>query len=403
LSQRPLLTGSGVTLDALVRQAAGAGWSQHVVVGLPASDGVPRVGGLGPGETSPLTFEDGRLDYPVPGMSDVMPYRSTRFSDMTEEQLSAYRDAWRSHLAGVARRFRPDVIHSHHVWIVSSLLKNVEPDVPVVTQCHATGLRQMQLCPHLADEVRAGCARNDRFLALHDGDAREIARQFDVPAERIHVVGAGYRDDLFHSRDHEAVTSPRVVYVGKYSSAKGLPWLLDAVERLAVRRPGLELHVVGSGSGPEADALLERMRAMSSVVRIHGSLSQEKLAELLRTCRVFVLPSLYEGVPLVVVEALACGCRPVATDLPGVRQELAPHLGGALTRIRPPRLTGVDTPHPDDLPAFVDELYRAVDSALDEPVEPTAAAEALQRFTWSAVFRRVETVWRGLLGQSRVG
>jgi glycosyltransferase involved in cell wall biosynthesis len=391
------LTGSGVTLDALVRHAAAAGWTQHVVVGVPASDPTPAVGGLGPEDASPLTFEGGRIDFPVPGMSDVMPYRSTRFSEMTTRQLSAYRDLWRAHLAEAVERFAPDVIHSHHLWIVSSMLKDVAPDIPVATQCHATGLRQMRLCPHLADDVRRGCARNERFLALHAGDAAEIARRLAIAAERVHVIGAGYRDDLFHASGRQPAATPRLVYVGKYSAAKGLPWLLDAVERSARERPGLELHVVGSGSGSEAEALLARMRAMEGVVKLHGTLSQERLAKLLRTCHAFVLPSLYEGVPLVVVEALACGCRPVATDVPGVRDELAPRLGPALIRVPLPRLKGVDTPRPEDLPAFVDDLSHAIDKALDGPLDLATANAGLGRYTWSAVFRRVEAVWHRLV------
>jgi len=399
LSQRPGLTGSGVTLDALVRRAAAAGWTQHVVVGVPNADPAPAVGDLDPTHVSALTFEGGRVDFPVPGMSDVMPYRSTRFSDMTEQQLSAYRDAWRFHLAGAVERFAPHVIHSHHLWIVSSMIKDVAPGIPVATQCHATGLRQMRLCPHLADDVRRGCARNERFLALHAGDAGEIARQLRVADERVHVVGAGYRDDLFHATGRRPAAAPRLVYVGKYSVAKGLPWVLDAVQRLARDRPGLELHVVGSGAGTEADALLSRMQSMEPVVRLHGTLSQERLAELLRTCHAFVLPSFYEGVPLVVVEALACGCRPVATDVPGVRDELARHLGPALIRVPLPRLKGVDTPHPEDLPAFVDDLSRAIETALDEPIDLAAADDGLGRYTWTAVSHRVEAIWHRLSNQ----
>jgi len=403
LSQRPSLTGSGVTLDAHVRHAAAAGWVQHAVVGVPVSDPAPPVGDLPSDAISPLVFETGPLEFPLPGMSDVMPYPSTRFTDMVEAQRAAYREAWRSHLSDVLDRFRPDLIQSHHLWIVSSLLKEVAPATPVVTQCHATGLRQMRLCPHLADEVRHGCARHERVLALHAGDAREIVRQLGIEESRVRVVGAGYRDELFHARGRARACPPRLAYVGKYSAAKGLPWLLEAVEASARARPDLELHVVGSGAGAEADALRERMQAMAPTVVLHGVLSQPRLAGLLRTCRAFVLPSFYEGVPLVVVEAMACGCRPVVTEVAGVQQELAPHLGTALVRVPLPRLEGVDRPRPEDLPVFVDDLRRAIDTALDQPFDGAATVSALRRYTWRAVFERVEAVWLRLCGRREMG
>ena len=256
LSQRPALTGSGVTLDALVRQAAAAGWEQRVVVGVPAGEPVPEVGGLNP---EPVTFGAGELDFPVPGMSDVMPYRSTRFAAMDPAQLARYREVWRRHVAGAVERFAPDVIHSHHVWLLSALVKDVAPAVPVVTQCHATGFRQTELCPHLTAEVRSGCRRNERFVVLHTGHAERLAAVLEVPRERVHVVGAGYRDDLFHARGRLPLSPPRLLYVGKYSAAKGLPQLLDAFERLRRTRPGLVLEVAGSGGGAEADALRARM------------------------------------------------------------------------------------------------------------------------------------------------
>ncbi len=79
LSQRPLLTGSGITLDAVVRNAERSGYDQHVVVGVPEEDKIPIVGGLESERIHPLVFENESLDFLIPGMSDVMPYSSTRF------------------------------------------------------------------------------------------------------------------------------------------------------------------------------------------------------------------------------------------------------------------------------------------------------------------------------------
>lgn len=396
LSQRPSLTGSGVTVEALVRGAQAAGWRQAAVVGVPAEDPAPAVAALPREAIFPLLFETDALPFPVPGMSDVMPYRSTRFSAMSEAQLAAYRSAWRAHLGRVLAEVQPDVIHTHHVWILSSLVKDVAPELPAVAHCHATGLRQRALCPHLGGAVSVGCARIEQFVALHRGVALELTEVLGVDPSRVHVVGAGYREDLFHPEGRRPDVGPEILYVGKLSAAKGLPWLLTAVELLAPRHARLRLHVAGSGAGAESEALSARMEGLAPLVVPHGALPQPALASLMRRCHVLVLPSLYEGVPLVLAEARACGCLLVSTALPGVMEQLAPHLGEALLTLPPPALQGVDAPHPEALPAFVEQLAETLEQALGRP-SPGADPRGLSPLTWSAVFSRVESLWKRLL------
>ena len=117
---------------------------------------------------------------------------------------------------------------------------------------------------------------------------------------------------------------------------------------------------------------------------------------LARRCRLFVLPSFYEGLPLVLVEALACGCRLICTRLPGVVEALAEPLSEVMTLVDLPRLDGPDTPVEADLPAFTERLAVAIEAARRAPPvnDPTATARP---FRWSAVFSRVEALWHTLL------
>ncbi len=401
LSQRPSRTGSGVTMDALVRLAGRAGWSQRAVVGVPVHETEPVLGELESKAIHPVFFAGTGagpvpdLAFPVPGMSDVMPYRSSVWSTLSPEQLAAYRQVWRTHLSRVIDSFQPDLIHSNHIWLLSSLVKDIAPDIPSVVSCHATGLRQMELCPHLKEEVVAGCRRIDRFCVLRRDHQDQLASTLDISPDRITVTGAGYRDELFFPDPAPALDTGQLLYIGKYSASKGLPWLLDAVEKLSADHPDLRLHVAGSGAGPEADGLRKRMEKMAPLVILHGQLDQPDLADLMRRCEICVLPSFYEGVPLVLVEAAACGCRIVSTALPGVIEQIEPNLGGWMDLVPLPRLTGVDKPVSEDLPRFVDDLEVALRGALK--AETPADAPNLGQFTWDAVFGRVEMIWRELI------
>jgi len=406
LSQRPSRTGSGVTLDSLVRLADESGWQQSAIVGVPADELQPTVGGLAGEHIHPVFFgsrapaRGPMLEFPVPGMSDVMPYPSSVWSDLDAPSLAKYRQIWSEHIRQVIESTRPDLVHSNHIWLMSSLLKDVAPNLPVVTTCHATGLRQLELCPRLADEVIAGCRRNDHFFVLRRDHRDQLAAILKVPAARITICGAGFREDLFHPAAAGVVSAEfrtgNWLYVGKYSAAKGLPQLLESFAHALAIRPDLRLHIAGSGAGAEAERLQHQMEAMAPAVVLHGQLDQRTLSHLMVRCSLCVLPSFYEGVPLVLVEAAACGCRIVSTDLPGVREQLAPTLGDTLRMVPLPDLDGIDTPRPENLPVFVDSLLVALLAA--EDAGPAPGTLDLREFTWEAVFERVAGRWRELLG-----
>jgi glycosyltransferase involved in cell wall biosynthesis len=97
---------------------------------------------------------------------------------------------------------------------------------------------------------------------------------------------------------------------------------------------------------------------------------------------------------MVLVEALACGCKLVSTDLPGLRDSIAPTAGGALTTIQLPRLSDVDKPVGEDLPQFVENIARGISRALDNSVP---APVDLTEFGGTIAFKKTAAIWRELL------
>ena len=414
LSQLPDRTGSGIYLQTLVREAARRGHSQAVVAAANADQQVQQ-----PVQHSLVRFSTAELPFLLPGMSDVMPYPSTRWADLDGQQLGAYMEHFEAALRAARQKHRPQLVHVNHLWLVASVARRVFSDLPLVASCHGTDLRQAVLCPALARQLIPACRGLDRVLALTPLQARQIEQQYGIDAARIQVMGAGINTELFRppggDRDqlldtirgaHDELPlpagTPRVIYVGKLAAAKGLESLLDAAQLLAQRGEDFSLLLVGSGSGPETERIQARARKMAPTVQLLGHLPQELVAQLLRACQVFVLPSFYEGLPMVTAEALASGCRVVISDLPVIHgwPDAQLLLHQELVRVALPPMQSVDRPHDHGLAPFAGRLAEAISGQLAraraEPVPP-GAARTRQVFDWSRLFGRIERIYDQLL------
>lgn len=135
----------------------------------------------------------------------------------------------------------------------------------------------------------------------------------------LHVIHCGIDPECYTLRNHTGEGS-QLLFVGRLAVLKGLPILIDALGRLRARRPGIRLTIVGAG--PEGAGIEARARAqgLGDHVRFAGYQPPEQVSEWLRTADVFVLPSLAEGVPVAVMEAMASGVPVVATRVGGLSE-----------------------------------------------------------------------------------
>ncbi|MGI6677581.1 MAG: glycosyltransferase family 4 protein [Dehalobacterium sp.] len=402
LCQHPGYTGSGIFLQALARTGNDTGTHFGVVAGVAQDSEVMVAQKIHPANFFPVLFETDDLPFPVVGMSDVMPYPSTRYQDLTDEMLESWERSFYKTLLRAKKEFRPELVLGHHLWLLTSLTRKIMPDVPIYGICHGTCLRQYQLVPRLAGLAREGCRELDGVFALHEEHKEEIHRLLKIPKDRILVSGAGYHPEIFYpSKTIKSITSLKLVYAGKLSAAKGVPSLMRVFDQLTKKNHDLELHLVGSGGERIKKEIITQVRTGSRIF-FHGQLSQEALAELFRSAHLFVLPSFFEGLPLVVLEALASGLRVVTTDLPGLRQYLGPVIekSGMITYVNLPSLR-IDVPEAGDLPVFEEQLHNALQlqiSFVRQRISPSSATrEAIQALSWQRVWERMRSSYQNKL------
>ena len=395
LSQRPDSTGSGIYVQAMIREANACGYDNYLVAGV-RSDCGDDTDCIEQDKSMFVNFHNADVSYHIPGMSDVMPYESTRFCDLSKENLLEYEKAFSEILQNAVCKFKPDIIHSHHLWIVSSLARRLFPNIPMITTCHGSDLRQFQNCSHLQEKVLLGCREIDVVMALSEAQKKDIIRFYNLSPEKIIVTGAGYNDSLFYLDTKPDPDPVQLVYAGKLSNAKGVPWFLRALQ--SISSPAWQLHLLGSGSGEEKENCLMLAKELGEKVRVYGALPQKSLAKIMRHSHILVLPSFYEGLPLVILEGLASGCRIVATDLPGTREILGNSDTDFITLVRTPRLRFTDQPYREDEHSFEQSLKKAIWQQINAAskcaqIDLSPIQDKLDSYTWTGIFKKVREAY----------
>lgn len=163
-------------------------------------------------------------------------------------------------------------------------------------------------------------AARARFVACISDFARSQLMCFADQAHwgRLHVIHCGVDPARYAPAPHDG---QHLLFVGRLAAVKGVPVLFDALRRLD--RPGLRVTVIGDG--PDR-AALER-QAEGLPVTLLGYRSQSEVAAMLAQTDVFVLPSFAEGVPVVLMEALASGVPVVTTQIAGIPELVTPETG----------------------------------------------------------------------------
>ena len=253
--------------------------------------------------------------------------------------------------------------------------------MPLYTRIDKAAMRAYRrvLCvsPDLVEECAAAGLRRDRLTLLENA--------IDVDAHRPPTPGerAAARRDL-------GVPDGRflVLGVGRLNPEKAFDRLIDAAA--ALRDRGVDAELLIAGDGVERDALKRRVDASSDPARVRLLGYRADVPRLLAAADAFCLSSLREGLPNVVLEAMAGGAAVVATDIAGLPRVVADGGNGLLVP-------------PGDAAALADALARL---ATDAPFRGRLAAAGRrtveERYSFAARMDRVAAVYDELLGRPAV-
>jgi len=251
----------------------------------------------------------------------------------------------------------------------------------------------------------------DAVIAVSDGMRRDILRSYpDLDPARVEVVYNGIDlADWAPSHDADAVRAlgvdpdrPSIVFVGRITRQKGLPYLLRAARMLPA-----DVQLVlcaGAPDTPEIMAEVEGLvdglrRERDGVVWIDRHLPRNELTALLTAATCFVCPSVYEPLGIVNLEAMACGAPVVGTATGGIPEVVDDGVTGVLVPIEQAD-DGTGTPL--DPERFVADLAAALTRVVADPARAAEMGAAGRRraethFAWDAIAARTIEVYERVL------
>jgi len=239
--------------------------------------------------------------------------------------------------------------------------------------------------------LRAAVALSSRLVAVSTNLADALSRDLRIPRSRIATIPNGVRSLAGERRRlrEELRLSPSdqlLLAVGNLYPVKGHQFLVEALALLRDRYP--RAHVAIAGRGDLADLLLARAGELGLSDRVHVLGLRSDIPNLLAAADVFVLPSLSEGLPLALLEAMFASRPIVASDVGDVRSALKDGQAGVLVR-----------------PGDSEELARALDELLSNPDEARrlgeeAARRAARDYDVLGMAARYALIYRALSGDT---
>ena len=311
-----------------------------------------------------------------------------------------------------------DLVHSH-TWYANFAghLAKLLHGIPHVITAHSLE----PLRPWKAEQLGGGYrvssfiektsyASADAIIAVSEGMRRDILRSYpNVDPERVVTIHNGIDlERWIRNENHDVArslgidpTRPTVIFVGRITRQKGLPYLLQAARRLPA-----EVQLILCAGAPDTPEILAEVKSAVDVLRterdgvvwIDRMLSRDELTVALSVSSVFVCPSVYEPLGIVNLEAMACGVAVVGTSTGGIPEVVDDTVTG---RLVPIEQVDDGTGTPTDPEQFVSDLARVLTEVVTDPELCRQYGEAGRRraeehFSWASIADRTEALYRRL-------
>lgn len=395
ISQYPSKTGSGIYLTEVYKNFKAMNYTQKVICAMNLDDIIE----VNFDDVEIIKFKSNELPFPVVGMSDVMPYESFIFSNLTEDKLEKYIEVFRNKIIKTVKEFNPDIIFTNHLYIMTSIVASLNLNCKIFAFCHGTDLRQLYKNDIHKELICNNIPKLDGIFCLSEKQKGEIVEVFNFNKDKVYVIGGGY-DLEFYYDDKEKIydrnSKIKLIYAGKFSRAKGVIYLLKAFEKIKDKY-NVELILAGNGTGEEYKEIIKFSEKLSDKVKLYGYMSKKEISDLFRSCDIFIMPSFYEGLSLVTIEAIACGLKVVMNEL----ENFIDFVGDDIVKsrniefVKMPKLYDTDKIEKNDVEDYIQRLSIGLENQINNLYNNNFERDftiKITKFSWENITNNIKNI-----------
>lgn len=275
---------------------------------------------------------EGQIEFNVPCF-DQYPTSDVVFYNLDEKQMQIYKDEFRKVLEEEIKEFKPDLIHTQHLWIWSSIVS--EYNIPTIVTSHGSDMMGYDIdnkfYPYCIKAIN-GC---NKIVTISKKNYEAVLERFPEAKDKTVILKNGYDTNVFSLNDFDKQEILKefkidkkykniVLFAGRLTENKGIDVLLNAAN---IYEDGDTLTIIAGGGGLLRDLKKQVKELQLKDVAFVGDQTQKKLNKLYNIADVLVAPSRVEGFGLVGIEALACGTPVIGTNEGGMTDYVTEEYG----------------------------------------------------------------------------
>ncbi len=283
------------------------------------------------------------------------------------------------------RSIKPAIIHTHSpdLGFVCSFVARLY-GIPVVNTCHGVTFADKRYS-RVKRFIEKFFLKHGSFSAIVTVDKTSLQAFQDAGIEKVIYIPNGVDIAFFKPIPRNKAEILTFLFVGRLETQKGIIYLIEAVKLLASSQKNFQVLIVGEGS--LRGALQSQVRAyhLENFIYFIGAKSKAELREYYQHADVFVLPSLWEGFPLTILEAWASGIAVIATKVNGIPAICTDKQNALL----------ISKENPQELSGAMEMLFN--NRILAESLGQQGRILASERYSWQTITDETLKIYKSLM------